>query len=69
MLTMLSMLPPISASVTLTKPVIAGIGFAALVVIFLVFKFSKFMVKLLLLLVALAALGLAAWWYFGAHHG
>ena len=56
------------ASVMLTKPIIAGIGVVALALVYLAFKVGKFMLKLLLLLAALAALGLAAWWHFAAHH-
>lgn len=56
------------ASVTLNKPVLIGIGIAALAGIFVAFKLGKFILKLVLLLAAIAALGLAAWWYFGAHH-
>jgi hypothetical protein len=58
--------PIILAALTVTKPVAVGIGIAALVVLFLAFKFGKFILKMLLLL---AVLGLAAWWYYAAHHG
>lgn len=56
------------ATFTVTKPVAIGLGVAALVVLYLGFKAVKFMMKLLLLLTALVAIGLAAWWYFAAHH-
>lgn len=61
--------PFLLAALTVTKPVAVGIGLAALVVLFLAFKVGKFVMKLLLLLAALAAIGLAAWWYYSAHHG
>ena len=52
-----------------TKPIIVGIGVAALILIWLAFKVGKFVMKMLLLLAALAALGFAAWWHFSSHHG
>lgn len=61
--------PFLLAALTVTKPTAIGIGLVALVVLFLAFKVGKFVMKLLLLLAALAAIGLAAWWYFAAHHG
>ena len=48
---------------------VIGIGVAALVVLYLAFKVGKFLIKLLLVLAALAAIGLAAWWYYIAHYG
>jgi hypothetical protein len=60
--------PIFLAALTVTKPVAVGIGIVALVVLYLAFKISKFVIKILLL-AALAALGLAAWWYYAAHHG
>lgn len=51
----------------MTKPAAIGIGVAALVVLYLAFKAVKFIVKMLLVLAALAAIGLAVWWYFAAH--
>ena len=56
------------AAFTVTKPVAVGIGIAALVGLYLAFKVGKFMMKMVLLLAALAGLGLAAWWYYAAHH-
>lgn len=47
-------------------PPAVGIGIAVLVALYLAFKAGKFLFKLLLVL---AALGLAAWWYFATHHG
>ncbi len=61
--------PIILAALTVTKPVAIGIGIGALVVLYLAFKVGKFLIKMLLLLAALAALGLAAWWYYAAHRG
>ncbi|HEV2435488.1 MAG TPA: hypothetical protein VG077_05765 [Verrucomicrobiae bacterium] len=58
--------PIILAALTVTKPAAIGIGIVALVVLFLAFKVGKFVFKMLLLL---AALGLAVWWYYAAHHG
>jgi hypothetical protein len=60
--------PNILAVLTMSKPMAIGMGLAALVVLYLAFKVSKFAMKLLLLLAALSALGLAAWWYYDAHH-
>jgi hypothetical protein len=53
------------AALTVTKPGAVGIGIVALVVLYLAFKFTKSVIKMLVLL---AALGLAVWWY-AAHHG
>lgn len=63
------MTPTLLAALTVTKPVAIGIGLAALVVLYLAFKVGKFVIKMLLVLAALAAIGLAAWWYYTAHHG
>jgi hypothetical protein len=61
--------PIFLAALTVTKPAAIGIGIGALVVLYLAFKVGKFIIKMLLLLAALAALGLAAWWFYAAHHG
>jgi len=61
--------PFILAVLPVTKPVAVGIGIAALVVLYLGFKAAKFILKMLMVLAALLALGLAAWWYYTAHHG
>jgi hypothetical protein len=61
--------PVILAAITVNKPVAVGIGIAALVVLYLAFKAAKFVIKMLLVLAALLAIGLAAWWYYTAHHG
>ena len=61
--------PIFLAALTVTKPGAVGIGIVVLVVLYLAFKVTKFVIKTLLLLAALAALGLAAWWYYAAHHG
>lgn len=61
--------PILLAALTVTKPGAVGIGIAALVLLYLAFKVGKFVIKMLLLLAALAALGLAAWWYFASHPG
>jgi xanthosine utilization system XapX-like protein len=60
--------PIFLAALTVTKPTAVGIGIVALVGLYLAFKVAKFVIKILLL-AALAALGLAAWWYYAAHHG
>ena len=57
------------AATTVTTPVAIGIGVAALVLLYLAFKAVKFIVKMLLILAALGAIGLAAWWFFSVHHG
>lgn len=46
---------------------LVGLAAAALVILFLAFKVTKFVMKLVLLLAAVAALAAAAWFYFGAH--
>jgi hypothetical protein len=61
--------PIFLAALTVIKPAAVGIGIVALVVLYLAFKVAKFVIKILLLLAALAALGLAAWWYYAAYHG
>jgi hypothetical protein len=63
------MRPDFLAVLPVTAPVAVGIGVAALVGLYLAFKVGKFVLKLLLAVVVLAALGLAAWWYLAAHHG
>ena len=63
-----TMHPTILAALAITKPMAIGLGLAALVVLYLGFKATKFAMKMLLLLAALFALALAAWWYYKAHH-
>lgn len=63
------MTEPFLAFVTVTKPAAVGLGVAALVVLYLGFKAAKFILKMLLVLAALLALGLAVWLYYAAHHG
>ena len=58
--------PIILAALTVSKPVAVGIGIVGLVLLYLAFKLGGFIIKILLLL---AVLGLAAWWYYTAHHG
>lgn len=55
--------PTVLAEFTLTKPWIAGIGVAVLVLLYLAFKTAKFVMKLVLWLVVIAAVALAAWWF------
>ena len=55
------------AQAQVSEPMLVGIGIAALVILFLAFKVTQFVVKMVLLLVALAALAGVAWHYFGAH--
>jgi hypothetical protein len=57
------------SSAIVTKPAAVGLGLAALVVLYLGFKAAKFILKTLLVLTALLALGLAVWLYYAAHHG
>ena len=60
--------PPLFlAASAVDKPVAMGIAFAALVVLYLAFKVTKFVVKIVLVLVALGAIGWAARWYFVTH--
>ena len=61
--------PILLAAFAVTKPAAVGIGISALVVLFLAFKVSKFVIKMLLMFAALIAIGLAAWLYYTAHHG
>ncbi|HUZ06833.1 MAG TPA: hypothetical protein VMV89_05025 [Candidatus Paceibacterota bacterium] len=51
----------------MTKPVATGIGIAALIVLYLAFKVTWFILKVMLALAGLAAIGLAAWWFYNAH--
>jgi hypothetical protein len=61
--------PILLAALTVTKPGAVGVGIAALVVLYLAFKVTKFVVKMLLVLAALVAIGLAVWSFYSAHHG
>ena len=54
------------AALAVTEPVALGIGVGALLIIFVAFKVAKFVMKVILMLAALAALGLAVWWLVGA---
>jgi len=56
------------ASLATSKPAAIGLGVAALIVLFLAFKIGEFLIKALLVLLALAAIALAGWWYYHAHH-
>jgi hypothetical protein len=55
------------AQAQVSKPMFIGIGVAALVILFLAFKVTKFVMKMMLMLVAFAALAGAAWFYFSTH--
>ncbi len=57
------------ATLTVAKPVAVGIVVAALFALYLAFKVGKFVLKMLLWLAALAAIGLAGWWLYTAHLG
>jgi hypothetical protein len=61
--------PVLLAAFTMTKPVAISLGVAAMVGLYLAFKVAKFILKMLLVLAALLAMGLAAWWFFAAHQG
>jgi hypothetical protein len=64
-----TMMPIFSTTFTVGKPVAIGIGIAALIGLYLAVKVAKFVLKLVLVLAALLALGLAVWWYYAAHQG
>ena len=55
------------AALTVDKPVAIGIAVAAMAVLYLAFKITRFAVKILLVIAAVTAIGLAARWYFAAH--
>lgn len=55
----------ILAAAPVTKPIAIGVGVAALVGIYVAFKVGKFLIKSLLLLVVMAAIGLLLWWGLG----
>ncbi len=55
------------AQAQVSKPMLLGIGLAALVILFLAFMVTKFAMKMVMLLAAFAALAAAAWYYFGTH--
>ena len=55
------------AQAQVSKPMLLGIGLAALVILFLAFKVTKFVMKMVMLLAAFAALAAAAWYYFAIH--
>ena len=57
----------ILAEFTLTTPWIAGIGVAVLVLLYLAFKTAKFVMKLVLWIVVIAAIAFAAWWFYTGH--
>lgn len=57
------------ASMVQNKPVAMGIAVAALVVLYLAFKVAKFAIKMLLLIVAVTAIGFAVRWFFAAQNG
>lgn len=59
----------LSATSIVTEPMAVGIGVAGLILLYLGFKAAKFIMKLLLLLVALAVMALAAWAYYATRHG
>ena len=56
------------ATFTQTDAVIIGIGVAMLIGLYLAFRVVEFVLHKLLILAALLALGLAAWWYYATHH-
>ena len=61
--------PVFLAATTMTKPMAIGLGIAAVVVLYLAFKVGKFLLKVLLVLAALAAIGFAVWWFYQARQG
>lgn len=52
------------AEFTLTNPWIAGIAVGVLVLLYLAFKTAKFVMKLVLWLVVIAAIAFVAWWFY-----
>lgn len=65
---MFTMHDTILAALAVTKPMAIGFGLAALLALYLGFKAGKFVLKMFLMLAALTGMGLAAWWYYNAHH-
>jgi hypothetical protein len=63
------MIPLFLAALSAEKPVTIGIGVAVLVVLYLAFKVTKFAIKMLLLLAAVAAIGWLVWSYYTSRHG
>ena len=61
--------PVTLGALTVTKPVAVGIVVGALVLLYLAFKVGKFLIKTLLWLLLLIAIGLVAWWFLKTHHG
>ena len=64
---MLAVILSYLTNVAVTKPVAIGIGIAALIVLYLAFKVTWFILKVMLALAGLAAIGLAACWFYNAH--
>jgi len=48
-------------------PVVLVIGAAAIGVVFVAFRVTKLVIKMILVLAALTVLGLAVWWLAGAY--
>ena len=48
-------------------PVVLVIGAAAIGVVFVAFRVTKLVIKMILMLAALTVLGLAVWWLAGAY--
>ena len=46
-----------------------GIGVGALVLLYLAFKAAKFLIKAVLVIIALVAVGLVVWWFLARQHG
>ncbi len=57
-LLMHSLMPP---ALAVTEPVALGIGVAALLVVFVAFKVARFVMKMILMLAAVAALAVTVW--------
>ncbi len=57
------------ATYPVTEPLAIGIGVVALILLYLGFKAAKFVMKMLLILVALVIIGLAVCWYYAVRHG
>ncbi len=62
------MIPVLLATFTTTDAVVAGIGVAMLIGLYLAFRVVEFILHKLMIVAALLALGLAAWWYYATNH-
>ena len=61
--------PALLAIFTQTDAIAVGVGAVLLLGLYLAFRVAKFILHKLIVLAVLLALGLAAWWFYTAHHG